>query len=386
MANKQHVKVLKQGIEVWNDWRKKNPEIKPNLKSANLASADLRGADLHGSDLRGANLFEANLYEAKVHGADLKKAILIGANMWEADLFGADLSEANLTGAELFRALIREANLDKANLTQADLSHTNLGDVRLRGAILRDANLQEANLVNADLSGADLRGCSIYGISVWNITLDNKTKQSGLVITPDDTPMITVDNIEVAQFIYLLLNRQKLRDVIDTITSKAVLILGRFTPERKAVLDALANELRKYNLLPIIFDFKRSTNRDFTETIKILAGLSLFVIVDLTKPKSAPQELMATIPDYQIPFVPILEEGEDLYSMFVDFKKYDWVLKPLKYRSKEVLVEHFREAILERAWKKRRALQRKKKDEFGGISIEQMIKQKKTTRRGVTKP
>ena len=37
-----------------------------------------------------------------------------------------------------------------------------------------------------------------------------------------------------------MLHNQKIRDVIDTITSKAVLILGRFTDERKAVLDALA--------------------------------------------------------------------------------------------------------------------------------------------------
>ena len=44
-----------------------------------------------------------------------------------------------------------------------------------------------------------------------------------------------VDDLEVAQFIYLLLNNQNVRQVIDTITSKIVLILGRFTPERKAV-------------------------------------------------------------------------------------------------------------------------------------------------------
>jgi hypothetical protein len=76
-----------------------------------------------------------------------------------------------------------------------------------------------------------------------------------LVITPRDEPEITVDNIEVAQFIYLMLHNQKIRDVIDTITSKAVLILGRFTDERKAVLDALREELRKRDYLPILFDF-----------------------------------------------------------------------------------------------------------------------------------
>ena len=62
-------------------------------------------------------------------------------------------------------------------------------------------------------------------------------KQRNLVITPEHEPEITVDNIEVAQFIYLMLNNEKVREVIDTITSKAVLILGRFTEERKPVLE-----------------------------------------------------------------------------------------------------------------------------------------------------
>ena len=51
-------------------------------------------------------------------------------------------------------------------------------------------------------------------------------------------PRITSDNLEIAQFLYLLLNNRKIRDVSDTITSKVVLILGRFSDERKAVLDA----------------------------------------------------------------------------------------------------------------------------------------------------
>jgi hypothetical protein len=92
-------------------------------------------------------------------------------------------------------------------------------------------------------------------------------KQQNLIITPEDEPTVTVDNIEVAQFIYLMLNNQKVRDVIDIITSKAVLILGRFTNERRAVLDALREELRKRNYLPILFDFGVPATRDITETV-----------------------------------------------------------------------------------------------------------------------
>jgi hypothetical protein len=73
--------------------------------------------------------------------------------------------------------------------------------------------------------------------------------------------------IEVAQFIYLMLNNQQIREVIDTITSKVVLILGRFTDERKAVLEALRDELRKRNYLPVLFDFDKPASRTTDETI-----------------------------------------------------------------------------------------------------------------------
>ena len=67
----------------------------------------------------------------------------------------------------------------------------------------------------------------------------NGANQSSLVITSPDEPVITVDDMQVAQFIYLLLNNENIRSFIDTITSKVVLILGRFSEQRKPILDAI---------------------------------------------------------------------------------------------------------------------------------------------------
>ena len=116
--------------------------------------------------------------------------------------------------------------------------------------------------------------------------------------------------------IYLLLNNQAIRKVIDTITSKAVLILGRFSEDRKPILDALRDAFRDRGFLPIVFDFERPKDRDFTETMMTLAGMSYFVLADITNPKSAPLELQAAVPNYMIPFVPILQDGEPAFSMF----------------------------------------------------------------------
>ena len=89
-----------------------------------------------------------------------------------------------------------------------------------------------------DLANAVLTGCRVYGISAWDLKVSEGTKQQDLVITRLGEPEVTVDNIEVAQFVYLLLHNEKIRDVIDTIGRKGVLLLGPFTEGRIAVLAA----------------------------------------------------------------------------------------------------------------------------------------------------
>jgi uncharacterized protein YjbI with pentapeptide repeats len=351
-----------------------------DIREASLIEAKISLANLYRSRLSGANLRGSILAQSCLSDADLYKADLSGANLSRAELIRSNLTHTNFSGANLSRAILTSAWLDGANFKNAILRQAWLNGARLVNTNFREANLSSARLENSllvetDLTGADLRGCSVYGLSAWDLQLNEKTKQSGLIITPFKAPEITVDDIEVAQFIYLLLNRKKLRNLINTITSKAVLIIGRFTSERKAILDLIADEVRKHNLLPIIFDFERATTKDFTETIKTLAGMSLFVIADITNPKSAPLELQATVPDYQIPFVPIIQEGEEPFSLFRDLKgKYDWVLKPLMYSSSDKLLQSFKKAIIDRALEKHQELQKKKREEVEILSVEDFLK------------
>jgi hypothetical protein len=52
-----------------------------------------------------------------------------------------------------------------------------------------------------------------------------------------------------------------------------------------------------------------------------------------------------------VPFVPILEEGQDPFAMFVDLQiKYDWVLEPvIVYSSVDRLIEVMEDKIVRRA-------------------------------------
>jgi uncharacterized protein YjbI with pentapeptide repeats len=361
MANEVHLERLRQGVNVWNAWRKKEPIV-----------PDLSGANLLGRNLSQFNLVETNLAEANLMGANLSRTNLYGANLIRARLVDANLSQANLRRANLLRACLVEANLVHALFFDADLSEADLSGADLSGAGLSRADLSGADLSRADLSGADLSGalllqtnlanatltnCRIYGISAWGVKLSTSTQQRGLIITALDEPTITVDNIEVAQFVYLLLHNEKIRDVIDTVGKKGVLLLGRFTKGRIALLERLREELRKRGYVPIVFNFDKPETKDFTETVRLLAGLSKFVIADITNPKSVPLELQATIPEIMVPFQPIIEDGQTAFAMLEDLqRKHDWVFPTLRYSSLNRLIETMDEEIVRRAEDKFREL------------------------------
>ena len=264
---------------------------------------------------------------------------------------------ANLHRARLREAGLTQASLNGTNLSEASLNGANLTKANLDGANLSRAVLNSTALVGTNLEHANLTGCSIHGISVWNVQLKDAI-QSNLVITRSGEPTITVDNLEVAHFVNLLLNHKKIRDILNSLTERDVLILGRVGGGGLEVLQAIAAKLREDNYLPIIFDFDRPQDRDYTETVKILAGLSRFVIVDLSGP-SVPQELSHTVPFFDIPFVPIIEKGRRSYSMFVDLFKYPWVLRPLiEFATVEELLARMPAEVIAPAEEKHQARQK----------------------------
>jgi len=194
---------------------------------------------------------------------------------------------------------------------------------------------------------------------VWDVNLKGAI-QSNLVITPRDQPVIQVEDLEVAQFIYLLLNNERIRNVIDTITSKVVLILGRFTPERKVVLATIREEVRKLGYSPVLFDFEKPASKDLTGTVQTLANMARFIIADLTDPSSVPHELAMVVPNTVVPVQTILLEGQGEYAMFVDLKtRYHWVLEPYHYKSKELLIAHLNESVIAPSEAKAKELRRK---------------------------
>jgi len=343
MANQSHVEILDKGIDFWNKWRQNNPYIIPDLSGEEFVAEDFTGVDFSN-----ANLCETDLRKAQMPRANLKKSIIRDAHLNEANL-----AEADLSGAELYCSWLNYANLCGANLNNADLTCSDLSDADLTNAKIKGADLYWSRLVRTKLNGANLSNSRIFGVSAWQVVTDENTMQRDLIITQPGERVITVDDLEMAQFIYLLLNNRNIRRVIDAVTSKVVLILGRFSDTRKPVLDSIKNELRNLNYLPILFDFERSKNRDLAETVSTLAHMARFIIADITDAKSICAELELIVPQLlSVPVIPLILDSDYEFGLFERIRRFDSVLEPYRYENQTQLINFFEEKVVNPAKEK----------------------------------
>jgi hypothetical protein len=132
MANKEHLKIIKQGVKVWNQWREENPLVEPDLSGASLSEADLFGSNLSWTNLSEANLGGANLCRADLSGADLS-----GTDLREAYLgltIFADLDLSVVKGLDtVIHALLSYISIDTIYR-----SHGKIPPAFLRGAGVPD--------------------------------------------------------------------------------------------------------------------------------------------------------------------------------------------------------------------------------------------------------
>ena len=396
MANVRHLEIVRAPSGGWNDWRRKNTRVLPDLAGAdlcgadlagaNLAKADLSGARLEGASLCGANLTRARFFGAQLAGADLNRATLVKANLSQADLAGANLNaadlsqafliKANLSGASLVearleganlgqaslfranltRAALRKASFFKADLTEADLSETDLDGANLQEAVLERTNLRAANLSNANLCFATLLrtnlekavidNCSVCGISLWDVDLKD-ARQRDLDIMPPQQPVLAVDNLQTAQLVGMLLHQQKSRNDVFSVSLNTVLVMGRFPPERKPVLEAIKDALRRCDYSPLVLDFLVPGPRDMNETVKTLGRMSRFIIADLTDDRRVAQTLDSVVHYLpSVPIQPIVREGGSQAAESRHYFKYHWVLPVCRFRDTDDLVVRIDRSVI----------------------------------------
>ena len=264
-----------------------------------------------------------------------------GRNEFSLDgvhLRNASIHDAFAEGLTMRDAIISDSVIEEGDFSRANFSNTRFLNTRFNKTILTDAifdgasfincNLNRVNLANASFCVEEISETIVYGIAAWDLKTCDTSKQSRLVIersyelysdilAKGKVPLM-VDDIEMAQFVYYLSSHKKMRNVLNVLNSKGVLLLGQFKDGGLDRLYWLRDWLKERNYTPMIFDFDRPDSLDYTETVITMAGLAKIIVADLSG-GSVPHELHATMTLFQKPFIAYTRD--EPYSMFKDLRR-----------------------------------------------------------------
>jgi len=303
--------IILQGASVWNQWQKEKKGPVHFAKPYWYDSPDSMGRQIKGGnrlDFSGLNLTNVSVHDAFAEGLNIQNSKIINCHFEEGDFSRANFSNTEFVNTRFNKTILTDANFD--------------------GASFINCNLNRINITNANFCLKEIRETVVYGVSAWDLKTCDEMKQSRLIIertyelysdilASGKIPLMA-DNIELAQFIYYLSNHKKMRDVLNILNAKGILLLGQFKDGGLERLYKLHDWLKGKNYMPMIFDFERPVNMDYTETVITMAGLSKIIIADLSG-GSVPQELHATLTNFQKPIIAYSKTRA--YSMFKDLKR-----------------------------------------------------------------
>jgi TIR domain/Pentapeptide repeats (8 copies) len=160
MANREHLDVLKQGVEAWNQWREKHPTVRPDLSYKGLGGSrnDYSNINFSGTNLKFSSLTFANLSKANLNRTDLMGAYLMGTNLRGASLCGARINVTNLDSADLTEVDMSNATLHYAIFANVDLrsvkglesvKHSSPSAIDIRTVYRSQGNIPETFLLKA---------------------------------------------------------------------------------------------------------------------------------------------------------------------------------------------------------------------------------------------
>lgn len=317
------------------------------VKNLELTVADLSEADIslhkaftnynfkrvlfNNSNLKGLRFSECNFKAAYFHNCDMRGVVFQNCQFESTSLLNADLSQADF---------------ENCSFTGANLSKTLLFESNFKQCTLVNCNLMWSRIIETSFINSTITKCRVFGASIWNVTLENTTQEE-LVITKRQELEISVGSLEIAQFLYLMVNNRNIKNIIETLTSKIVLILGRFTDQRKSVLQGVKVRLVELGYVPVIFDFKKPENTDHMEPVLLIAQLARFVLADFSDPKVILEEVPRIADNTSTVIMPIIEQGHPepstLHNLRVNRLS---VLNTFHYKDKDDLLRSLDKGIL----------------------------------------
>ena len=129
MPSNEHVRIINSGVDIWNDWRDKNPGLIPDLSWSSISSMDLKGINLANTNLKLAFCRGCDF-----SNADLGRVVFFGANLENCIFNNSDMDGVNFEGALLKNSVFINSSITNCNFKLANLEGTSFENSDVTGA------------------------------------------------------------------------------------------------------------------------------------------------------------------------------------------------------------------------------------------------------------
>lgn len=200
----EYIELLSRGAKAWNEWRINYPFKAPCLREVNFVNAFSGSGFYNLPEFYGVNFSDVDFNCSSFRNSTFCDCTFDGAKITFSDLVDAYFQSCTFKNVNMRVCKIGSAHFIDCIFEDSDLSYCSAENTSFHGSSFKNTALENISFVKSDFSNTVLDGCRVYGISSWNLNLDN-SEQRNLVITKKNEPEITVDNIELAQFLYLMI-------------------------------------------------------------------------------------------------------------------------------------------------------------------------------------
>jgi hypothetical protein len=359
--NAEVIAVLKKAAaenkHVWNNWKEAVDPGKYRLSGVDFSTLNTPG--LPGYDFLNCT-FEDCIFDNIV--------------LFNCDFEHARFERCTFTSSVRSNGNFRSSEFENCTFTETNFINADFRGATFRWVVMENVNFRFACLSDCKFYDSKIIGCKIYGASIWDIDAV-RTEQRDLLIPNRKEngkwtgETITIDDIQLGNVIFLLLDNANYRKMFNESKKKSVLILGRFGKNLEQTINPLKNELRKRNLSPIVFDFDKPNALDLMEAIVLLAFMSKFIIADLSDATSVIGELQAILSSQMLPVLPIIRRSSTLFSTYAFTNKFIWIAQPLIYDEIQQVIEKFDSVIIKTAEELDREIMRIKNKPIGTRDI-----------------
>ncbi|MCX7012073.1 MAG: pentapeptide repeat-containing protein [Candidatus Sumerlaeota bacterium] len=274
MASAEHFKIFKEAKQHWNDWRKSDPGVRPDLRSA-----DLLLICIDGYNLSGALLQKAAFDHSSLEGVSFQNAELSRSGFQEATVSRCDFRGAKMAKSRFVRAFVQSSDFRHSDIHGADFSDATIWNCNMQDADLLECNLEHAQMVNTNLRRANLTDCKAYGSSTWDVDLDGAVQDS-LFITLHGSDGVFIDDLALAQTVNLLMNGGGSSGLLKALSARIVIVFTPMSGERSPLIQTIKQTARERGFFPVVCGFSGRDAGIRQRVLSRLSQVSRRVIID----------------------------------------------------------------------------------------------------------